>query len=114
MSGNYSANVANIRASSKHIDDAVKGAEQLGPRFEDNWAMTSGWWGEEGDDDFADAVGPQCRDEKERVTETITAITSGFLALVDAVAQEADHVQRPQVQALDDIGTLNAESENRR
>ncbi|GAA4792639.1 hypothetical protein [Streptomyces ziwulingensis] len=114
MSGEYSANVSDIRASSKHIDDAVRGAEALGPRFEENWDMTSGWWGEEGGDDFADAVGPQCREEKEQVTKTVSDITSGFLALVDAVAQEADNVQRPQVQALDDIEALKAESESRR
>ena len=31
-----------------------------------------------------------------------------------AVAAEADHVQRPQTQALDDIEAQGSESENRR
>ncbi|WAU82112.1 hypothetical protein O1Q96_21425 [Streptomyces sp. Qhu-G9] len=114
MPSRYSANVYNIRASSKHIDDAARGSEELGPRFEDNWQMTSGWWGEEGGDDFADAVGPQCRAEKQGVTDTVAAITGGFLALVDVVNQEADHVQRPQIQAMDDIEGQGAESEDRR
>ncbi|MEU3459426.1 hypothetical protein ABZ721_05640 [Streptomyces sp. NPDC006733] len=115
MPGEYSANVGDIRAGSKHIDAAVRGSEELGPRFEDNWHLTAGWWGEEGGDDvFANTVGEQCRNEKEQVTQTVSAITSGFLALVDAVAEEAVNVQRPQVQALDDIQTLSSESENRR
>ncbi|OON81685.1 hypothetical protein [Streptomyces tsukubensis] len=114
MAGEYAANVSGVMAGSKHMDDAVRGAEELGPRFETNWDMTEGWWGEEGSDDFADQIGPQCREEKERVVRTAKDIVAGFLALVDAVAQEAVNVQRPQFQALEDIQTQHVESETRR
>lgn len=115
MQNEFSADVTGIRAGSRHIDDAVRGSETLGAKFKANWARTEGWWGEEGTDDpLADQLGPQCRDEKDQVDKTVSDITGGFLALVDAVAQEAENVQRPQLHALDDIQTLSAESENRR
>ncbi|MEW2397779.1 hypothetical protein [Streptomyces sp. NPDC046862] len=114
MPDEFTADVTEIRASSKHLDDAVRGSETIGLRFDTTWAQTEGWWGEEGDDEFANQLGPQCRDEKEQVTKTVNDITGGFLALVGAVAQEAEHVQRPQIQALDNLETLSAESENRR
>ncbi|MGI5197945.1 hypothetical protein ACQEVY_30665 [Streptomyces sp. CA-288835] len=114
MHSEFSGDVTELRAKSKHLDDAVRGAETLGDKFEANWAKTEGWWGERGDDEWAEKVGSQCVDEKEQVTQTVGDITGGFLALVDAVAQEADKIQRPQLQALDDLQTLSDESESRR
>ncbi|MFE0731258.1 hypothetical protein ACFW2X_24035 [Streptomyces antibioticus] len=114
MAGEYSANVDEIRASSAHIDAACRKSEEMGPTFEAGWNLTAGWWGQEGDDQFADQVGPQCREEFARVSQTINDITGGFLALVGAVAAEAVNVQRPQTEALDDIQALDTESETRR
>ncbi|MEV0302135.1 hypothetical protein [Streptomyces prasinus] len=115
MAGNYSADIQAILAGSKHLADAVRYGDEMLPRFETGYAVYSGWWGEEGgDDEFANAVGEQVRKEQEQVSATVTAITGGFLALVDAVAAEAEHVQRPQTQALDDIEAQGSESETRR
>ncbi|MEU9735591.1 hypothetical protein [Streptomyces sp. NPDC048002] len=115
MGSNYSADIEAILQGSKHLSDAVRYGDQMLPRFENGCAVYAGWWGEEGgDDEFANSVGPQVRREQEQVAATISAITGGFLALVDAVAAEADHVQRPQHQALEDIETHGSESENRR
>ncbi|MFD7688316.1 hypothetical protein [Streptomyces sp. NPDC059781] len=115
MSGNYSADIQAILQGSRHLADAVRYGDEMLPRFETGCAQYSGWWGEEGgDDEFANAVGEQVRREQQQVTDTVLAITGGFLALVDAVAAEADHVQRPQIQAVEDIETHGSESENRR
>ncbi|MCX4703077.1 hypothetical protein [Streptomyces sp. NBC_01373] len=114
MSGQFSANVPGIWISSKHVENAVKGSEEMGPRFEANWAATAGWWGEEGDDDFANQVGPQCEREKEQVLGTVDAITDGFQALIGALAQSADYVQRPQTDAIDSIAEQGSEGEARR
>ncbi|MGW4020316.1 hypothetical protein [Streptomyces sp. NPDC005009] len=115
MSGNYSADIQAILQGSRHLADAVRYGDEMLPRFETGCAQYSGWWGEEGgDDEFANAVGEQVRREQQQVTETVLAITGGFLALVDAVAAEADHVQRPQTQAVEDIEAHGSESENRR
>ncbi|MFD7766289.1 hypothetical protein [Streptomyces sp. NPDC059787] len=115
MSGNYSADIQAILQGSRHLADAVRYGDEMLPRFETGCAQYSGWWGEEGgDDEFANAVGEQVRREQQQVTDTVLAITGGFLALVDAVAAEADHVQRPQTQAVEDIETHGSESENRR
>ncbi|MFI5568100.1 hypothetical protein ACIA6T_12280 [Streptomyces sp. NPDC051740] len=115
MSGNYSADIQAILQGSRHLADAVRYGDEMLPRFETGCAQYSGWWGEEGgDDDFANAVGEQVRREQQQVADTVLAITGGFLALVDAVAAEADHVQRPQTQAVEDIEAHGSESENRR
>ncbi|BFO15481.1 hypothetical protein SHKM778_18690 [Streptomyces sp. KM77-8] len=115
MAGNYSADIQAILQGSRHLADAVRHGDEMLPRFETGCARYSGWWGEEGgDDDFANAVGPQVRREQEQVTATVLAITSGFMALVDAVAAEADHVRRPQIQALDDIEAQGSASGTRR
>ncbi|MEU2899051.1 hypothetical protein ABZ690_07830 [Streptomyces sp. NPDC006967] len=115
MAGNYSADIQAILQGSRHLADAVRYGDEMLPRFETGNAQYSGWWGEEGgDDEFANAVGEQVRREQQQVTDTVLAITSGFMALVDAVAAEADHVQRPQTQAVEDIGAHGSESENRR
>ncbi|TQL20044.1 hypothetical protein [Streptomyces sp. SLBN-134] len=115
MAGNYSADIQAILQSSRHLADAVRYGDEMLPRFETGNAAYAGWWGEEGgDDDFANSVGPQVRQEQEQVAATVTAITSGFMALVDAVAAEADHVQRPQNQALEDIEAHGSESGTRR
>ncbi|MFJ1600507.1 hypothetical protein [Streptomyces sp. NPDC088261] len=115
MAGNYSADIQAILAGSKHIAAAVSYGERMVPNFESDSEGYSGWWGEEGGDDlFANQVGEQVRDEQERVITTANAITEGFLALVDAVAGEAQNVRRPQELALDDITTHGTESESRR
>ncbi|MFI2379708.1 hypothetical protein ACH5AO_32335 [Streptomyces sp. NPDC018964] len=115
MAGNYSADIQAILQGSRHLADAVRYGDEMLPRFENGCAQYSGWWGEEGgDDDFANAVGEQVRREQQQVAETVLAITGGFMALVDAVAAEADHVQRPQTQALEDIEAHGSESETRR
>ncbi|MGC9500594.1 hypothetical protein [Streptomyces sp. WG7] len=115
MAGNYSADIQAILQGSRYLADAVRYGDEMLPRFESGNAAYAGWWGEEGgDDEFANAVGDQVRREQQQVADTVLAITSGFMALVDAVAAEADHVQRPQTQALDDIEAQGSESENRR
>ncbi|WP_037872826.1 hypothetical protein [Streptomyces sp. NRRL S-37] len=115
MAGNYSADIQAILQSSRYLADAVRYGDEMLPRFENGCAQYSGWWGEEGgDDDFANAVGEQVRREQQQVAETVLAVTGGFMTLVDAVAAEADHVQRPQTQALDDIQAQGSESETRR
>ncbi|MGW8062551.1 hypothetical protein ACVV2G_09815 [Streptomyces ziwulingensis] len=115
MAGNYSADIQAILQGSRYLADAVRHGDEMLPRFETGCAAYEGWWGDEGgDDEFANAVGEQVRREQQQVADTVTSITSGFLALVDAVAAEADHVQRPQTQALDDIEAQGSESENRR
>ncbi|MFI0507665.1 hypothetical protein ACH3WN_33270 [Streptomyces albogriseolus] len=115
MAGNYSADIQAILQGSRHLADAVRYGDEMLPRFETGCARYAGWWGEEGgDDEFANAVGEQVRREQEQVRDTVLAVTGGFMALVDAVAAEADHVQRPQVQAVEDIETHGSESENRR
>ena len=113
MAGNYSADIEGILRGAKHLADAVRYCEKLLPGFEDGCAAYAGWWGEEGDDEFANAVGPQVRREQEQVAATVTAITSGFLALVDALAAQGPGVQRPQIQANEDISAQSAASGNR-
>ncbi|MEU7467795.1 hypothetical protein AB0A94_04390 [Streptomyces sp. NPDC044984] len=115
MAGNYSADIQAILQGSRHLADAVRYGDEMLPRFETGNAQYAGWWGEEGgDDEFANAVGEQVRREQQQVADTVLAITSGFMALVDAVAAEADHVQRPQTQAVEDIEAHGSESGNRR
>lgn len=115
MAGNYRADIQAILASSKHVASAVKYGERMVPNFERDNAVYSGWWGEEdGDDLFANQVGPQVRQEQEQVILTANAINEGFLALVDAVAAEAENVRKPQVTALEDIDSQSSRSEFRR
>lgn len=115
MTDRFSADIETILAGSRHLADAVRYGNEMLPRFDASCATYSGWWGEEGsDDEFANAVGEQVRQEQEQVTTTVTAITRGFLALVDAVAEEAGHVQQPQNLALEDIQAAGSESETRR
>ncbi|CAL9613672.1 hypothetical protein SUDANB58_05692 [Streptomyces sp. enrichment culture] len=115
MAGNYSADIQAILQGSRHLADAVRYGDEMLPRFETGCAKYAGWWGEEGgDDEFANAVGEQVRREQQQVRDTVLSITSGFSALVDAVAAEADHVRRPQVQAVEDIEAYGSESGNRR
>ncbi|MFI8088594.1 hypothetical protein ACIF9R_09775 [Streptomyces sp. NPDC086080] len=115
MAGNYSADIQAILQKSRYLADAVRYGDEMLPRFETGVAAYAGWWGDEGgDDEFANAVGDQVRRETEQIVTTILPMTTAFMALVDAVAAEADHVQRPQIQALDDIGAHGSESENRR
>ncbi|WP_324787835.1 hypothetical protein [Streptomyces sp. H51] len=115
MAGRYSADIQAILQGSRYLADAVRYGDEMLPRFETGCDAYTGWWGQEGgDDDFADAVGDQVRQERRQVASTVLAITGGFMALVDAVAAEADHVQRPQKQAVDDIESQGSESGNRR
>ncbi|WP_189146431.1 hypothetical protein [Streptomyces lacrimifluminis] len=83
--------------------------------FETGIALTNGWWGEVGSGDlFADQVSDQCQREQAQVIETGNSIYGFVMALGYAVSQEAEHVQRPQTLALDDIEAQSAESEERR
>ncbi|CAL9427135.1 hypothetical protein C1708_10045 [Streptomyces sp. DH-12] len=114
MADGYFADVEGIRKGSKHVDNAVQYSEEALPRFESGCAEYAGWWGEEGgDDEFANAVGPQVRREQEQVRTTVMDITGAFLALVDALAAQREHVQRPSFQASDAIDAHGAESGNR-
>ncbi|MDW4906219.1 hypothetical protein RB628_12940 [Streptomyces sp. ADMS] len=115
MAGEYSADIPVIRASSGGIEGLVGSGGSMVSDFETGIALTNGWWGEEGGDDiFADQVGEQCRREQAQVIETGNSIYGFVMALVDAVNQEAEHVQRPQTLALEDIEAQSAESEERR
>lgn len=115
MAVNFSADIQGILQGNRQLADAVGYGDTMLPRFDAGWAEYAGWWGEEdGDDDFANAMGPQCRQEREQVEVTLRSVLGGFMTLVDVFAAEADHVQRPQIQALDDIGAHGSESEIRR
>ncbi|NEA68406.1 hypothetical protein [Streptomyces sp. SID12488] len=111
----YSAEISVIRAASGGIGALAGGGEHMVSDFEAGVAETVGWWGDEGGDDlFADRMGEQCRKEEAQVIETATSITGFVNALFDAVDQEADHVQRPQTLAMDDIDAQSLQSEERR
>ncbi|MET9481587.1 hypothetical protein [Streptomyces sp. NPDC006638] len=115
MPGTYSGDYEGIRGLSRHIADASRTGEEIGPRFDTDSSAYEGCWGEEGgDDEFANQVGPQARKEREMVLDTLLSITSGYRALVDAVDAEAENVRRPQTLAMDDIRTYSADSETRR
>ena len=104
-SGNYSADMDRILRGSAGLRDAVRFSDRMLPEFLEQVEETFGWWGDErGDGDLVrQVVGPQCGKEHEGVLRTLAAITSGFTALVDAVADEAVNVKRPQGDALDQI-----------
>lgn len=103
-SGNYSADIEQILRGSKRLSEAVRLSDQMLPEYEERTQRTWGWWGDEyGDDPYATQVGSQCRKEHEGVLATLRAITTGFRGLVDAVADEAVNVKRPQDDALDQI-----------
>ncbi|WP_327412678.1 hypothetical protein [Streptomyces sp. NBC_01233] len=109
----YSADMEKVFAGSRHIADAVRSCKRLPVQFEDSLERYYGWWGQEGgDDQFANVVGQQCVEEQERVLTTLRSITEGLTALIGVVAAQAEHVQKPQVDALDDIVTQGTASED--
>jgi hypothetical protein len=109
----YSADMAKVFAGSRHIADAVRYCEQLPSQLEDALQRYYGWWGVEGgDDEFANTVGPACLDEQKKVLETLQAITGGLTALIDAVAAQAKEVQKPQMDALDDLSVHGSTDPN--
>ncbi|MFD9545660.1 hypothetical protein [Streptomyces sp. NPDC060022] len=108
-SGNYSADIEQILRGSARLREAVRLGERMLPEFEEKIQQTWGWWGDEyGDDPYATQVGSQYRKEYEGVIDTLRAITNGFTGLVEAVADEAINVKRPQDDALDQINDESA------
>jgi hypothetical protein len=65
-------------------------------------------------DDLGESFKDQDEKETRAIDDTIRGITTGIMSLVEAVAREAEPVQRPQLNALEDINTAHAESEARR
>ncbi|HET6857365.1 MAG TPA: hypothetical protein VFH94_09765 [Streptomyces sp.] len=115
MADNYSAEIQRILASSNAISNAVGYTERLVPNFERDNAEFEGCWGIVGSGDpFADTVTEQVREEQEQVIATVNSITTGFMALIGAVADEAANVQKPQDLAMEDIQSQSAESESKR
>ncbi|WP_217145790.1 hypothetical protein [Streptomyces sp. AC627_RSS907] len=109
MGAGYTADVDRIRDRSKNIAEAVELCHALIPRFERASAAHAGWWGTEGEgDDFADQVGPQIREEEEKIKEALASITNAFTGLVDAVFAEAEQTRLPQMDALDSIQQATA------
>ncbi|MEU7467496.1 hypothetical protein AB0A94_02845 [Streptomyces sp. NPDC044984] len=109
MGSTYSADVSEIKQRSKGIGTAVEQCKAIVPEFHRANAAHAGWWGQEGEgDDFADQVGPQVREEEEKITEALTAITNAFTGLVDAVFAEAEQTSLPQTQALDSLHQASA------
>src|SRR5262245_3699964 len=107
--GGYSANIQGIRDSSRELDASVRGVEKVGADFDKEAALFDGCWGTEGvGDDFGDTMNARMRGEVEQFRGTIAEITNAYMGLLGALAREADPVQRPQIEAMEDISTLTA------
>ncbi|WP_329167039.1 hypothetical protein OHB49_43190 (plasmid) [Streptomyces sp. NBC_01717] len=114
MGNEYSADPDGILQGCSKLEDARVIAERLAPEFEERSERFFGWWGEEGcDDDFANQVGPACRDEFERACAAVASVGSGFGGLLHAFVGQARYVQNPQNMALDDIHHEGSQTERR-
>lgn len=111
----YSADLEGILKGSKHIAAAFEGSKKMLPQFEATCQEFHGWWGEEGEgDDFADKLGESYRGKRESVADAVRGFTEAIDGLINAVAEQADLVGRPQQHALEDIENSRSESETRR
>ncbi|MBU6533101.1 hypothetical protein ACFUIW_09655 [Streptomyces sp. NPDC057245] len=115
MSKKFVTDVSEILASGKSWADLVQQYEGIVPRFEDGVAEFDDCWGKEGEgDSFADAIVPQVEQELQQILPTVRSLITNFLTVAEAFGAQAGEVQRPQLQALDDIAAQGAESETRR
>ncbi|MFK4103135.1 hypothetical protein ACI2L1_24215 [Streptomyces sp. NPDC019531] len=103
MGSEYSADIDGILQGCRELRDAVAYADRLGPEFDEKYRNYIGWWGAEGDDDFANQVGPGCRQEHEQVLATVRSISDGFASLIEGIRMETSQIKKPQDLALDDI-----------
>ncbi|MBT2413569.1 hypothetical protein J7I94_23905 [Streptomyces sp. ISL-12] len=86
------------------LGDIIAKIKGLRGLLDEEFSKYEYWWGQENvGDDFADQVGPQMRLERQQITETLDALTSGFLHLVGAVDAEAGSARTAQSDALDNI-----------
>jgi hypothetical protein len=115
VSEKFEANVEEILKGSGKIAEALQLAVAIPADFEAALAKTEGWWGQEGGlDQFATAMGDTHREQNAALLETLLAATNGFSALVNAVAAEANHNQKPQLNAMEDIDAQMATGETKR
>jgi len=111
----YSADLEGILKGSKHIAAAFEGSRKMLPEFEKTCQNFYGWWGEEGEgDEFADKLGENYRGKRESVAEAVKGFTEAVEGLINAVADQAGSVGRPQQYAMEDIDNVASEGEARR
>ncbi|MFJ2095302.1 hypothetical protein ACIOEW_39620 [Streptomyces sp. NPDC087901] len=103
MGSEYSADIEKILQGCSELREAVAYSDRLGPEFDEGYGQYSGWWGAEGNDDFANQVGPGCRMEHEQVLSTVNSISQGFASLIEAIREETAQIKTPQDLALSDI-----------
>ncbi|MFE5923228.1 hypothetical protein [Streptomyces sp. NPDC056468] len=111
----YFGDLNGLLKSSKHIAAAFDGSQKMVPEFDETCDHFSGCWGEDGEgDELAEALNAKYRERRKSVIETATGVTEGIAALINAVAQQAEPIGRPQRHAIEDIENVASESEARR
>lgn len=107
---NYSADIGEILRNAPNLIKGVGIAEGLAKTFNLATDAAYGWWGTEGDmDDFANEMGPQVREEDQKLESALLALSQAVRAVYDSVSAQTADIQKPQNDALDSINQASSD-----